>query len=249
MSGAFSPAAAPSARTTQTTQTTAYVLRHVENALAPASIGHMVGVSRFVFPPGTTQRPIVGGAIGGNTSGGASSPWSVGYLLRWDYQGSQKDSAYGPSGQHIFDQGTSVANGSATQVTVLYGSRTWWTAAVAPPGSGSASPGCVPPGTVKLNDGPGGGWPGFIQSQLSCGAYAVAGHQVVDGINAIKITGQTGPPALTLFVNPATYLPIQLNIGPLRINFQWLPATPANLALLKVAVPAGFQQVAPPAQS
>ena len=49
--------------------------------------------------------------------------------------------------------------------------------------------------------------------------------------------------------DPATYLPIQLNIGPLRISFQWLPATPANLARLKVPVPADFQQVPPPAQN
>ena len=48
----------------------------------------------------------------------------------------------------------------------------------------------------------------------------MAGRQVVDGIDAIKITGQTSRPTLTLFADPATYLPIQLDIGPLRISFQ-----------------------------
>jgi hypothetical protein len=71
----------------------------------------------------------------------------------------------------------------------------------------------------------------------------------VDGIDAIKITGQAGRPTLVLLVDPATYLPIQLDIGPLRISFRWLPATPANLAQLKVSVPPGFRQVPPPAQN
>ena len=49
-------------------------------------------------------------------------------------------------------------------------------------------------------------------------------------------------------MNPATYLPVQLTVGPLQMHFQWLPPTLANLAPLKVSVPAGFRQVPPPAQ-
>ena len=39
-----------------------------------------------------------------------------------------------------------------------------------------------------------------------------------------------------------------LDLGPLnsRTDFRWLPPTPANLAQLKVTVPAGFTQVPPP---
>jgi Sigma-70, region 4 len=99
-SGAFGSSPA-----TPAAQTTAYVLRHVENALAPASIGNLIHVSRIVFPPGITEQPVAGGLRGGSTSGGASSPWSVAYLLHWDYQGNQKYSAYGPTGQHVFDVG------------------------------------------------------------------------------------------------------------------------------------------------
>jgi hypothetical protein len=232
-----------SAPTAPATQTTAYVLRRVDNALAPASVRDLIDVSRMVFPPGVTEEPVIGGANGGNTTGGASSPWSVAYILNWDYQGSQRYAAYSPSGQHVFDEAISIVSGSATQTTVIYGSHTWWTAAV--PARQPASLGCTQ-GSVELSNGPGNGWPAFIQSQLSCGAYSVAGRQVVDGIDAIKITGLAG--RLTLFVNPATYLPIQLDMGPFGISFKWLPATPANLAQLKVSVPAGYQQV-PPAQN
>jgi hypothetical protein len=243
VSGAFG--SGPAGPATQTTQTTAYVLRHVENALAPASVGNLIDFNRMTAPPGVTQQPVVGGLNGGNTADGASSPWSVAYMLHWDYQGNQKYSAYGPSGQHVFDVGFSVQNGSATQTAVIYGDRTWWTATT--PVGEPGSPGCTQ-GSIELSSGPGNGWPAFIESQLSCGAYKVAGRQVADGIDAIKISGQTSRPALTLFVDPATYLPIQLNIGPFGISFQWLPATPANLAQLKVPVPAGFQQVPPPTQ-
>jgi hypothetical protein len=252
VSGVFSSAPA-----TQTAQTTAYVLRHVENALAPASVRDLIDVSRMVFPPGTPQEPVVGGLNGGSTAGGASSPWTVAYMLHWDYQGSQRYSAYSPSGRHVFDMELSIGNGSASQTTVIYGDRTWWTATM--PAGQPGSPGCdqgsptssgsgrVASTSIGLGNGPGNGWTAFIRSQLSCGAYTVAGRQVVDGIDAIKITGQAD--RLTLFVNPASYLPIRLDIGPLRMSFQWLPATPANLAQLKVSVPAGYQQVPPPAQN
>jgi hypothetical protein len=33
--------------------------------------------------------------------------------------------------------------------------------------------------------------------------------------------------------------------GPLQVDFQWLPPTPANLAWLGLRVPAGFKQVPP----
>ncbi len=97
---------------------------------------------------------------------------------------------------------------------------------------------------IVLRRGQGGGWPGFIRSQLACGAYTVVGRQAVGGVNAIKITGASG--AFTFWVNPATYLPVQMALPQQRTEFQWLSPTPASLAHLKVAVPAGFKQVPPP---
>lgn len=239
VSGAFGSARAPVAQVQ--TMTTAYVLKHVESALAPASIDNLISLDRIAFPPGTTLEPVVGG---GTTAGGGTSPWDVASMLHWEYQGSLRYSAYGPSGQHVFDLGFSIADGSATQTTVLYGSRTWWTATLTAPGARRSS-GCASGTSIHLPNGLASSWTAYIESQLSCGAFTVVGHQVVDGVDGVEITGDQSH--LTLLVNPATYLPIQLSIGQLSIGFQWLSPTPANLAQLKVSVPAGFQQV-PPAQ-
>jgi hypothetical protein len=239
-SGAFGSAPAPA---TRTTQTTAYVLEHVESALAPASIDNLISVNRVVFPPGTDIEPVAGGGLTmGSALRGAGSPLSVASLVHWAYRGTQKFSAYSPSGQHVLDMGLSVANGSARQIVVVYPNRTWWTATRAAAGP---RPSDCPTNSVQLSAGPGNGWPAFIRSQLSCGAYTVVGRQVVDGIDAIKITGSAGQ--LTLLVNPATYLPIRLTIGPMQNDFQWLRPTPANLAQLREQVPPGFRQVPPPA--
>jgi hypothetical protein len=155
----------------------------------------------------------------------------------------EKSSAYSPSGQRADDAGSSSANVSATQATVVYGTSIWWPATEMTAGLGS--PGFIQ-GLIGLSNGPGNGWPAFIRSQLSCDVYTVAGHQVVGEIDAIKITASSG--FLTLLVNPATYLPVQLTIGPLQMHFRWLPPTLANLALLKTSVPAGFRQIPPPAE-
>ena len=63
-SGAFRPAAAPA----RTVQTTAYVLRQVERALAPASVGNLISLDRIVFPPGVSLQPAVGGFSGGTAT-------------------------------------------------------------------------------------------------------------------------------------------------------------------------------------
>jgi hypothetical protein len=102
---------------------------------------------------------------------------------------------------------------------------------------------CLPGGGIRLSGG-GNAWPDFIRAQLACGAYTVVGKQAVGGVNAIEITGSSGH--LRLWVNSATYLPMRLEEAGLQTDFQWLPATPANLAMLKLPVPPGFHQVPPP---
>jgi hypothetical protein len=94
----------------------------------------------------------------------------------------------------------------------------------------------------------------FVRQMLSCGGLKVTGHGKVDGEAAIKlVTAGLGlVPSLqaTLWVSRASYLPLRLTYGSLssdeyyRVDFRWLPATPANLARANILpAPAGFRQV------
>jgi hypothetical protein len=238
--GAFGSAGPSPAQATYT----AYVVRHVQHALAASRVADLVEADRTVFPAGSTLQPFPDGLVG--SAGGAGSPqWNAGYSLRWIYHGSAELSSFTASGQRVFDWAVTPAGRTTA---VIYGNDTWWTAPEAGPGPGpGAGParGCIQGHEIVLGGGAGNGWPAFIRSQLACGAYTVAGRQVIDGIDTIKITGTSGP--FTFWVNPVNYLPVRANLGPRQTDFRWLPASPANLARLKVTVPAGFKQVpAPP---
>jgi hypothetical protein len=227
---------------------TAYVINHVQRALAPSAVSDLIGSVKETYPPGTTLEPVPGGINGRAASTSADSTWSVGYSVVWADQasGASKFTAYTSGGQPVFAAVITHSKTGATETAVIYANSTWWTAPVrAVRAASPEGPGCVQGGVVYLRPGPGGGWPGFIRSQLACGAYTVVGHQVIRGIDAIKLAGST-PGSITLWIDPATYRPIQMTDGPVQSAFQWVEATPANLAQLSVPVPAGFQQVHPP---
>jgi hypothetical protein len=164
------------------------------------------------------------------------------------YQGSVHLSAFTATGQRVFDVGITNGHGAPVTTAVIYRDGTWWTAtgvtvaAGAQPAPSSCGPG------VELQGGPGNGWPAFIRHQLSCGEYTVVGRQQVDGVDAIKLSGDRG--LETLWVDPATYLPVRTIMGPpqgrSQADFQWIAPTPANLAQLSVKVPAGFTRVPAP---
>jgi hypothetical protein len=232
------------AASAQQIRTTAYVITRVEHALSLSGRDNVLGYARTVYPPGTVAEPAAD-VVRVQLEPGASSPWSVGSMVRWSYQGTMSLSAVSPTGKRVFARGTTVAHGKPATVVVIYRDATWWRPAggAAPARNAGAPSSCGPDVTI----GP-GGWPAFIREELSCGEYMTAGRQLVDGMDAIKITGNKGLD--TLWVNPATYLPARaiFTFGRLRTqtDFRWLPPTPANLARLSVRVPAGFRQVPPP---
>jgi hypothetical protein len=224
---------------------TAYVISHVEHALAAPRVGNLVEADRTTFSPGSTLQPFPDGLVGSAGGAGPGSPWSASYTLRWIHHGTIRVSAVTTSGQRVFSWGSSPAHGTTA---VIYRDRTWWTApgpGGTPGRSGPGSTRCLRGGEIDLSGDAGNGWPAFIRSQLACGAYTVAGRQVIDGISTIKIAGAGGH--FTFWVNPVNYLPVRADLAQRQTDFHWLAATRASLAHLKVTVPAGFRQVPAPA--
>jgi hypothetical protein len=101
--------------------------------------------------------------------------------------------------------------------------------------------------------------PQTIEQDVTAGRYSLTGHGVIDGRRALRLVSTTTTSGLhqltkltTLWVDAATYLPIQsTSTGHLtdKTVFAWLPATAANRAVLRVAVPAGFRHIGAPPPS
>jgi hypothetical protein len=219
---------------------TAAYLTHVENALTSAGQDNLISYARTQYPAGTYLTPN-GTAIllGAKPEQGALG---VSSMVRWAYQGTSKLAAYASDGQPVFTQRIQTsAHSPGTSAAVFYTSGTWWRTplpAMDPQGRAVCRPG------VQM--GP-SGWVGFIRTALRCGELAVDGYQQVDGVNTIKLAGtRTG---LTLWVNPATYLPVRLRfaVGPVsQTDFRWLSPTVARLDQLNLTIPPHFRRVAAP---
>ncbi len=84
-----------------------------------------------------------------------------------------------------------------------------------------------------------------MRPALACGGLSVTGRPRVDRAAAIKLTGtrRLAKLPITLYVSPATYLPIRIVIAGLRQDYRWLVPTTANLAMLKVRIPPRFRRV------
>jgi hypothetical protein len=100
-------------------------------------------------------------------------------------------------------------------------------------------------------------WAAQVRHLLGCRLYTVAGRQILDGIDAIELVPTAadrlaGVAGATIWVNPSTYLPGRILIvtsGPrtwLQYDFRWLPPRRADLAELRIRIPAGFRQDGPP---
>lgn len=94
--------------------------------------------------------------------------------------------------------------------------------------------------------------PSSLVHGIAVGAWRVTGRTRLDGQRAFELA-ETGhgqdilkPLPVTLWVSARTYLPIRLVIGAGQSTgrtvdtFRYLPPTPANLALLRVPIPAGY---------
>jgi hypothetical protein len=224
-------------------QTTAYVIRRVDSALASGNLVMRESVSMrggFVYVDGRRSYEDV----------------------TWSYRGDTSSRTFGAGGQLQADDGTALVDGKLRSVQVDYVLRQWL---LSPPSPAStpATP-CSLAGFMAAGSGdPTASWPALIRQELACGGYQVAGNAVVDGVRTIKITGSVVIKIPvddlrlfnTIFVNPATYLPVRTSqyakpvappskpSAPSVVDFRWLPATAANVRQALVTIPPGFPQV------
>jgi hypothetical protein len=229
--------------------TTAYVVRRVTNALANDNL-----VARDTSPASEDGQTTF--------EGRQTSRW-----VRWFYRGNGDEALDDINSQPLFEQGSAYVDGKLVSAEVDYTTHVWFLL----PGGNYVSN--LPPSSEcsRSNDlsaaAFGVDWPSLIQSALACGAYQAEGYVNIGGVKAIKITGSATmnfpqsprsplngfTQATTLFVDPTTYLPIQILQFTARsghalhlvqtVNFQWLKPTPANIAETLVTIPAGYPQV------
>jgi hypothetical protein len=254
--------------------TTAYVLTRIEHALNALNSANLVLREKLVFTPPTPLLliPFPNGPTGIRPPDypylpfsevvypflGGPRTWVPGtarmsYTLLWSYRSTETARAFTASGRSDYEvqykvgqtRRQGVAGGSfftaESATAVIYGNKTWW--------SESDGVDWIP--YVDCTGGPGRpapNWPAAIRQGLACGAYKVAGRQVIGGIRAIKLVEYVNDdPYQTLWVSSATYLPIRAaEISHVAIDYQWLRPTPATLAHLRMPVPGGFRKVAPP---
>jgi hypothetical protein len=192
----------------------------------------------------------------------------------WYYQNAReiltRSEIFSASGQPGFDQGYAATSTSVTHTSVSYPAKTWSTSTVKagklrPPGQPGLRGTCLAAICLDLMQDP-GTLTSDIREALSHGQLTRDGTEDINGINAIKLVAVVTKPQAsgqfafvgrtTLWVNPATYLPVRINtnltatlghgqtthiVGTRDVS--WLPATRANLADLRVPIPAGFTQV------
>jgi hypothetical protein len=133
------------------------------------------------------------------------------------------------------------------RIYVDYATRTWWKLSQ--------------PAGIQKYQIPAGSLP--VPQDNGNGVVTIVGHRIVDGKDTIEV--KYAPPhgfkpnagsywaTEYLYFAPGTYLPVRTVINDgvpgdkaQTMDFAYLPATTANLAIFKLTPPPGFTQVPPP---
>ncbi len=217
-------------------QTTAYIASRMSSALAATGeISNTIETTRF-GPPDNSQVVI--------------ESWQYGTRVR------QLETV---KGRPFSDGWGQSDHGSSSTTRVDYRNRSYSIESGHASGSVSQSSPCGRHAPILGALGaPAAAFKPVIESGLRCGLFHVAGHQRVDGIDAIKLTGNSyrgimlGDGGITLWVDPHTYLPLQMAgtqasfqgtpQAAIWVQFRWLPPTRANLTQLTGTIPPGFHR-------
>jgi hypothetical protein len=224
-------------------QTLAYVMSRAERSLG-SSASREIAIEQDIWVGSAFASGFLDG-LGGTTPGAQRS-------VTWTYGDDNRTELFAADGRPLSADAVVLPVGrrSGRQTQVDYVAKTWWRAAlgtrvviVPPPASCQWAP--FPPPTSA-----------WIRHVLRCGFFRLAGHQVVNGINAIEIVSRTlmvPGTAEVIWISPQTYLPVRTLLETTagrrqwaEADYSWLPATPRNLALLTQPIPASFRQVSQP---
>jgi hypothetical protein len=182
------------------------------------------------------------------------------YLTSWTYHGLYLQEGISAAGRLVFVNsiGGLTRRLSGENYGAAYPLRVSWRTVT----RGTSGLGPAPPMScqqVAPSQYP--SWQATISKSLSCGLYYLSGRQWVDGVDAMTLVSRPrfggGLFRSTIWVNPATYLPVRTSLvtlsGPGRgqhlVNdFRFLPPTKANLAALhaavrRAAIPATFRRL------
>jgi hypothetical protein len=261
-------AAQPGTSGVTNAQTTAYVIKRVDNALAAANFVIQARES------GTTTSSVHGHRVS----------FGDGLTLSWAYSNRNRTEQFTGSGcGHALPDGSCTHRGGSEPYwadgTALIGGRLIGAYVTYYDHKYSLSPlghyhlkACSATAQLVLAGGqvtmP--NWPTFIKAMLGCGTATVTGHARIGGVETTVISGSVDVPLskgyaravkekrvrvrYTLYVDSASYLPVRAAGstesyggagGPTIVanvtDVQWLRPTPANLATALVTIPPGYQ--------
>ena len=238
-------------------QTIAYVTTRAQRALAAVPQGKAIEEVGATARNGAFGFTVINMALSSQQPpppGSAVLPGVLGSvkaqrMTSWFYHGLVLNEGFSAAGNLVFTASIgTVTSPGGKQMPAAYGAaypaRTRWLSPLTGP-SGNL------PKLTCSNAFPGAARPqlrAIILKALSCRLFALAGHQQVDGVNAIKLVLKPQPGLgirETLLLDPASYLPLRISAaflaahgqaGLLVQDYRWLAPTAANLAALHAAI-------------